>query len=89
MAPMADFVTSQSQQYRPIWRSLLDAQARRRQQWRGHADLLAEQIAEQGGATVKAGLRLWAGSLRVGWDLGRQWQGLTLDAWRRSLDLLR
>ena len=46
MASMADFVTSQSQQDPPIWRSL-------------------------------------------GWDLGRQWQGFTLDAWRRSLDLLR
>ena len=86
---MAESQPSHPQQARPIWRTLLDAPADRQRRWRAHADLMAEQLAEQGGATVQAGLRLWAESMRVGWGLGRQWQGLTLDAWRRSLDLLR
>lgn len=71
------------------WHTLRDAGARQRKQWRAHADLLAEQTAEQTAATLHAGLRLWGESLRAGWTLGRQWQTLTIDAWRRSLDLLR
>jgi hypothetical protein len=73
----------------PLWQTLRDAHAERRRQWRAHSDLLAEQLAGHGGATVKAGLHLWAESMRAGWALGRQWQSLTVDAWRRSLDLLR
>ena len=74
---------------RPLWQTLRDAQTRRSKQWRAHADLLAEQLAEHGGHTLGAGLRLWGESVRVGWTLGRQWHHLTVDAWRRSLDLLR
>ena len=86
---MTDREPSQPQHERPLWRSLLEARADRQRRLRAHLDLCAEQLAEQGSQTVQTGLRLWAASLHAGWTLGRQWQGVTLDAWRRSLDLLR
>ena len=87
--PMTDQESSHPQQDRSLWQALLGARADRQRRWRAHLDLCAEQLAEQGSQTVQTGLRLWAASLHAGWTLGRQWQGATLETWRRSLDLLR
>ncbi len=73
----------------PLWRSLLAAHVRRRKQWLAHGDLLAEQLAAQGGATLRAGLHLWAEALRVGVDLGRSSVALGRDTLRRSLEISR
>jgi hypothetical protein len=57
--------------------------------WAAHADLTAEQVAEQGAAAVTAGLHLGRESVRAGWGLARLAGRHGLDTWRRALALLR
>ena len=73
----------------PLWRLLLDSHARRRKQWLAQGDLIAEQLAAQGGATLRIGLHLWGESLRAGVEVTRSSCALGLDTFRRSLEILR
>ncbi len=71
------------------WRALLDAEVGRVRQWQAVGDLFAEPVAEQTAATLGAGIRLWRDTLVSGWQVGRQWQAVGLDSWRRAAGLLR